>query len=89
MHQLELTTIKRQWIDDAASQFALMAHKLGAFTFDELHNLLPQPEHKNHWGCLAAFLRNKGFIRRINAVPSKRPEANGRLISVWQVVTDK
>ncbi len=87
--QLELTTIKRQWIDDAASQFALMAHKLGVFTFDDLHKILPTPEHVNWFGVLAAKLKNEGLIKRVNAVPSKRPEANGRLISVWEVVTDR
>lgn len=86
MIQLELKALKRQWLDDSASQFALFAHKLGAFTFDDLHRLLPRPEHENWWGVLAAKLKNQGLIRRVNAVPSRRPEANGRLVSVWEVI---
>lgn len=84
--QLELKAIKHAWLNDAASQFALVGHKLGRFTFDDIHRLLPQPEHPNWFGVLAAQLKNKGMIRRVNSVPSRRPEANGRLISVWEVI---
>lgn len=89
MHQLELTTIKRQWIDDAASQFALIKSRLGQFDFDEMHKLLPEPEQPCWWGIFSAQLAKAGIIRRVGARASKRPEANGRLISVWEVVADK
>jgi hypothetical protein len=85
--QLELKAIKRQWLDDAASQFALFAHKLGLFTFDDMHQKLPTPEHPNWYGILAAKLKNEGHIRRVTATPSRRPSANGRLVSVWEVVS--
>ena len=86
MIQLELATIKRAWIDEAAARFALHAPRLGQFTNEDLHRLLPVPDHVNWWGVLFASLKNKGLIRRVSARPSNRPEANWRLISVWEVI---
>lgn len=84
--QLELKAIKRAWVDDAASQLAMILPKLGRFSFDDVHSLLPAPEHVNWYGILAARLKNQGLIRRVDAIASKRPESNGRLISVWEPV---
>lgn len=84
--QLELATVKRDWIDDAAWSLEPILHRLGRFTTDDLHPLVPAPANKNWWGILAAQLKNKGLIRRVSAAPSRRPEANGRLVSVWEVV---
>jgi hypothetical protein len=85
-HQLELATIKRDWIDDAAWMLEPILHRLGRFTADDLHPLLPTPRNHNWFGILVARLSNRGLIRRVNAVPSRRPEANGRLVSVWEAV---
>lgn len=82
--QLELGTMKRDWVEDAAAQLVALLPGLGEFTFDDLHPILPKPENENWFGVLAAKLRNHGLIRRVGAVASRRPEANGRLISVWR-----
>ena len=84
-NQLELSELKRCWIDEAALRFKVHAPRLGQFTNEDLHRLFPAPEHPNWWGVLFAQLRNKGLIRRVSARSSNRPEANGRLISVWEV----
>lgn len=84
--QLELKAIKRAWVDDAAAKLANMIHKLGRFSSDDLHPLLPEPQHPNWFGILFAAMKNKGLIRRVDAIASKRPESNGRLISVWEAV---
>lgn len=84
-HQLELTDIKRDWIEDAFQSLLPMLPSLGEFTSDDLHGRLPEPSNVNYFGCLMAKLRNEGLIERVNARPSKRPESNGRLISVWRV----
>jgi hypothetical protein len=85
--QLELKAIKRAWLDDAAWQIDALLPKLGRFSTDDIHPLLPKPEHENWYGILMAQLKNKGLIRRVDATASKRPEANGRLISVWEATT--
>jgi hypothetical protein len=85
--QLELKAIKRAWLDDAASQFALIGHKLGRFTTDSLHPLLPKPDHSAWYGVLMAQLSNKGLVREVGRVASKRPEANGRKIAEWEATT--
>lgn len=83
-HTLELATLKRDWVEESATQLALLLPQLGDFSTDELHPVLPKPDHNNWYGVLMAKLKNEGLIERVNAKPSNRPEANGRLISVWR-----
>ncbi len=85
--QLELTGIKRDWIEDVAPRVVSIAPGLGQFTADDLHERIkPGPQHLNWWGCLLAKLSNAGLLRKAGYRASKRPEANGRVISVWEVV---
>ena len=85
MIQLELASLKRDWLDDVQPQVVLMLPRLGEFTSDDLHALgFPAPANVNWWGVLLAQLRNRGLIVRVGARPSARPEANGRLVSVWR-----
>jgi hypothetical protein len=84
-HQLELTGLKRVWLDDAFAKFC-RNRPVFSFTADDLHKILPAPEHQNWWGVLTARLKNAGVIRRVGAQPSTRPEANGRMVSVWEAI---
>jgi hypothetical protein len=79
----KLAELKPRWVEDAASQMALLLPGLGEFTSDDLHALIASPQSPNWWGVLLAKLANEGLLRRVGVRPSRRPEANGRLVSVW------
>ena len=84
--QLELATLKRDWIEAVLPEVRGIIASLDEFTSDDLHERSgTKPEHVNWWGVLLAKLKNEGWIERINARPSRRPEANGRLVSVWRL----
>lgn len=83
--QLELYELKRPWLEDSVRGFDDIASILGDFTCDKLHAFFPAPAHDNWWGVLCATLAKQGRIERVGAKPSNRPEANGRLVSVWRV----
>lgn len=84
--KLKLTDVERDWLEDAALTLEPMLHRFGRFTSDDLRRVLPPPAGVNWFGILFAKLKNKGLIRRVSAQPSARPEANGRLVSVWEAV---
>ena len=83
-HQLELEGLKRDWLDEVAPRVAVLAPGLGEFTADDLHGKLPPPQEFNWWGVLLAKLKNVGAIVRVGYKPSTRPQANGRVVSVWR-----
>lgn len=84
--QLELSTMKREWLDDAMGQFALIASRYRRFTTDDLHPILGEPASRGWWGALTAKLQAEGFIREAGRVASQRKSANGRKITIWEVV---
>jgi len=84
--QLELSGLKREWIDDCESRVAIIGYALGQFTADDLHGRIPKPEHHNWYGVLLAKLKNVGVVRRVGYRPSERQQANGRVVAVWEVV---
>ena len=82
--QLELTDLRRAWIDEAAAWLSNRFDQLGNFTADDLHKILPAPApHPNWYGCLVAKLRCSGAIMEVGRRKSARIEANGRKIAVW------
>lgn len=82
--QLELSEIKRRWIDDAAKQIRILPGL--KFSADDLHKYLPAAPHDGYWGCLIAKLRCAGNILEIGRVRSSRPERNGAKIGLYEVV---
>jgi len=56
------------------------------FSNDKLHDIFGEPPHCNHWGVLTEALRKDGFIQEAGRVKSKRDNANGRKITLWEVV---
>jgi len=84
--QLELSSLKRDWIDLAAEQFKGLVASKPQFTSDDLMIGLSTPENPNWVGCLIAKLRKAGRIREIGRVKSTRPERNGAKITLWQTV---
>ena len=83
-HQLELTTLKRSWIEEAIPVVLAHAKQVSFFTADDLHNILPTPAQRNWFGVLLAKMKNEGRIDRIGYRASTRWEANGRVVSVWK-----
>ncbi len=82
--QLELSELKRAWIDDSFQKFN--ARDIGQFSVEELRLFLSEPPHENWWGCLVAKLRCTGKIKEIGRVKSTRTERNGAKITLWKVV---
>lgn len=85
MNDPQLTELKRQWVAEVSPLVDQAVRTFDTFTSDDLHDLhsLPQPEHRNWWGVLLANMSGRRVIRRVGYRASKRPEANGRVISVW------
>jgi len=83
--QLELPTVKRQWIEDGMEALPHLTQGLpDLWSTDDLHPIMPRPEHPNWWGCLLSAAKNAGLIERAGYQPSQRPEANGRVVAVWR-----
>lgn len=82
--QLELSALKRAWIDDVSPRVATMLPSLGTFTADDLRDKIPAPPQPNWIGCLFARLRNTGLIQEAGRVRPKRAERNGAKISAWR-----
>lgn len=82
-NQLELSGIKRAWLDDCEPRLALILPQLGEFTSDELHRILPKPEHPNWFGVLLANLKCAGLIECVGYRSSARKERNGGVLRVW------
>jgi len=82
--QLELSGLRREWIEDAAPRVVTLLPSLGTFTADDLRGRIPEPPQPNWFGCLIARLRNTGLIQEAGRVKSTRPERNGAKISAWR-----
>ena len=80
--QLELTAIKRAWIDEAAAKFNSLPLP-ATFTNDDLHSLLPVPAHPNWFGVLLASLKAQGRVRCEGYRASARKERNGGVLRIW------
>lgn len=88
--QLELTTLKRDWIDDnapAVRQWIALTNG-NEFTSDDIrHDLLLQPSQPNWMGCLMAGIEASGLIVGTGWTRSKRPSRNGGTVKVWRKTT--
>ena len=84
-HQLELSVLQRDWIEDAIPVVLDHVRGLTSFTSDDLHPILPPAPHLQWYGILVAKLRNQGYLEKLGYRPSKRPECNGRPIVVWKL----
>jgi hypothetical protein len=86
MNDPQLTDLKRRWCDDVRPLVTSICKTYVEFTVDDLHTWqsVPAPAHPNWWGVLVAQMKNTGLITRIGYRPSKRPEANSRVVSVWR-----
>ena len=86
IHQLELTDLRRDWVEDAVAVIlrASTATLPDLFTADDLHGILQPPSNKNWFGIALAKLSNTGKVEKAGYQPSKRPEANGRIVAVWR-----
>lgn len=83
-HQLELSTLKRSWVESAIP--VVMDHIKDELPFvsDSLHGILPEPEENNWFGLLIAQMKRRGLIERTGYMASERPERNGAVIAIWR-----
>ena len=81
----QLNLLKREWCEDAGP-IVIRMMRGAPFTSDDVREYLTPPKNNNYFGVLFATLKNKGLIKRIGYQPSKRPEANGRPVAVWNVI---
>jgi hypothetical protein len=80
--QLELTDLRREWIDEACERFPTLQLPEN-WSAEDLHNLLPAPIHCNWWGVLTAKLKCARLIDCVGYQTSTRPERNGGVVRVW------
>ncbi len=81
---LDLTTVKRKWLDDALAFLPPMIPFMGRFTSDDLHIILPKPDHQNYYGVLCTQLKRAGLIKPVGFKTSTRKERNGGTVRVWE-----
>lgn len=79
----QLDFLQRDWCE--LCEPVVLGASFVSFTSDDLHPILPTPQHHNWFGVLMARMKNKGLVERIGYQPSKRVEANGRPIAIWRV----
>lgn len=82
--QLELSTVRRSWIE-SAKPVVLERMRGRTFCADDLHEILPEPECCHWFGILTAALSSSKAIRRVGSKPSERAEANGRWVGIYQL----
>lgn len=83
-HQLELTDVRRSWIDAAIPLVVERIKDGQSFSADNLHTFLPAPEHLNWYGILCASLKRRGLIVNAGYATSTRPERNGAKVGLWK-----
>ena len=85
--ELQLASLKRAWIDDAADLLGRTILVRGnQLTAETIRKHVVAPPHENWFGCLVAALRCRGKIKEVGRVRSSRPERNGAKISLWEVL---
>ena len=85
MIPIQLSLMDRRWCDQSA-ELVIARMRGKQFISDDLRGILAEPDNRNLFGVLMAKLRCGGFIRPVGWQVSKRPEANGRAVRVWEVV---
>lgn len=53
------------------------------FTADDLHAVVGEPPHPNHWGAAFTAAKTRGLIVRDGYQTSRRPTRNHSVIAVW------
>lgn len=82
--QLELSSLKRDWIEENIAPAMALARTMPTFSTDQLHPVLTSPQHQNWYGVLMSCLKRRGLIQRVGYAPSTRPASNSRVIAVWR-----
>lgn len=82
--QLELSEIDNNWIQSIVERFPLHISVGMEFSCDDLHDwdVMPPP-HDNHWGAAMNAIKNTYNLAKAGYRASRRPGANGRVISQW------
>lgn len=84
--QLELASLKRDWIEQSKTRVIALGKVKSPFTSDDVHEVVTTPEHPNHVGCLLAALAAEGKIVECGRTTSKRPAANCRKVNQYKLV---
>ena len=85
--QLELSEMRRDWIDLYAPTVVALLPALGDFTADDLRGKIPDPPHPNWFGSLIARLRKLKLVVEVGRVRSTRSKRNGAKISAWRAAS--
>lgn len=78
----QMSLANENWVAESVP-VVLARFRDSDFTIDDLHTVLPEPYHLNAWGALMLALGSR--LVRVGFVKSKRPEANGRIVSQWRL----
>lgn len=86
-NHLELATLKRRWIEDAAARFSWWCASgslAEPFSSDKFYEWFGTPSEPNWMGALTAKLKKRGMIRQIGRAKSERKSRNGAKVNVWE-----
>lgn len=85
---LDLSRIKRTWLD-AAAPVVLDQMRGKQFCADDVHGIVPEPDNVNLFGVLMASLSSRGLITRVGSKPSQRKERNGAYVGIYEVSNER
>ena len=83
-NQLELTSIKRDWVEQSIPRVEMFFDGK-EFTSDDLHRILDAPDHANYFGVLIATMKKRGLIKEVGYEVSTQPERNKARVLKWRM----
>lgn len=85
--QLELSSLKRDWIDRNISRVLDAARGLPSFEAYDLRDAYTNPPACSNWvGIMFARLRKSRLIQEVGFAPSKNKASNGARVILWRLV---
>ena len=81
---LQLDLLQRDWLERACPKVLAAFNDGRTFTSDDLHPLFKDdpPAHGNWFGVAVSKIQRKHLLK-VGYTPSRRTEANGRVIAQW------
>lgn len=84
--QVSTLHCETEWVKASKEYFVRFFHVGTKFSSDDLHRFFDEPPNTSFWGALTAALEAEGRIKEAGRIALKRPKANGRKITLWEVV---
>lgn len=74
-----------EWISQARYIMAMLCAVGADFTAESVRERMEyDPPEKNLWGAVFKAAAREGWIRRVGYTTALRPDAHGRVLSIWR-----